>query len=278
MHPISLCIEAVVLKLWGASHPVGQGWEGWIMFARCNFFRAVLEIQVQFGGGVFKHFVFFCWQMFYESERKTCSSCKQTIATCGGKKCLIKSPGLAHNWLPTLIRTVTNTPTVETDVGMIRQYNYRCDRTSVYSFMASPANQHWQTAGLLKHWCIAESSRWAEPAKRLSSCSLCHYDYAPHLVAQQSTRSNNTTGEEHQHYINCEHHQGENWVSRGAEEQTDGWHEEKGVTEDHRELVFAFVFICFLFHFLLLVFLSQLCSLPQPPGIGIIGVCITVLH
>lgn len=188
----------------------------------------------------------------------------------------------AHNWL-TLVSTVTNTPTVETDVGMIRQCNYRCDRTSVYSFMASPANQDWQTAGPLKRWCIAETSRWAEPAKRLSSCSLCHYDNAPHLVAPQSTRSNNTTEEEHQHYINCEHHQGENWVSRGAEEQrsrekrTDGWHEEKGVTEDRGELVLAFVFICFPFHFLS-VFLSQLCSPPQPPGMGIIGVCITVLH
>lgn len=139
--------------------------------------------------------------------------------------CYLNHYTAAHNWLLTLVSTVTNTPTVETDVGMIRQCNYRCDRTSVYSFMASPANQDWQTAGPLKRWCIAETSRWAEPAKRLSSCSLCHYDNAPHLVAPQSTRSNNTTEEEHQHYINCEHHQGENWVSRGAEEQreTDWW-------------------------------------------------------
>lgn len=141
--------------------------------------------------------------------------------------------------------------------------------------MVFPANQDLQIAGLLKRWCIAAASRWAEPVKSLSSCSLCHYGNVPYLVAPQSTYFN-TRGEERQHYINCEHQRRECHESQRRRKRTDRWREEENYSEDHRKLVFVFVFICFL-RLLFFLLLSELFNRLQPLGMWIMGVYITYL-
>lgn len=100
---------------------------------------------------------------------------------------------------------------------------------------------HSATIKAVMH-CSRQPVGWA---RRLSSCSFCHYGNGAHLVAPQSTYSN-ATGEEHQHYFNCALHHGENRVSRVTEEEKMGWRtaRRRGTARSLRSLSFLSLVLC----------------------------------